>query len=244
MNQAFYHFLFLAFFLALPACSDDYDTATHHHSVQSHQYKEAQSPPHTSLQDQYKKSNKENEVGNNRWIWQKPQVVIDKLQPLAGKVVADIGAGPYGYFAFRIAHQSPVEKVLAIDIDAEALQFIEETKSLLDKNISDRIETRLVESHDPMLKEGEADIVLIVNTVPYFEDRVDYFSRLRKGLRKGGKIVIVDFKKRNTPVGPPPSERVALAKVEKELKQSGFKRLEVDDRALEYQYIITAERVE
>ena len=75
-----------------------------------------------------------------RGIWQKPNVVIKRLGDLEGKVVADIGAGPYGYFTLRIAHQTAAEKIIALDIDQNAIKFIEGAKILLAENIRNRIE--------------------------------------------------------------------------------------------------------
>ncbi len=175
-----------------------------------------------------------------RGIWQKPNVVIKKLGDLEGKVVADIGAGPYGYFTLRIAHQTPAKKILALDIDPEAIKDIERAKIFLAKDIRNRIETRLVLPHDPKLDDEEADVVLIVNTFTYFEDNVNYLKNLKKGIAKGGKIVIIDFKKRYTPVGPPIMNRIALGEVEQVLMKAGYKRIESDDKTLDYQYIITA----
>ena len=175
-----------------------------------------------------------------RGIWQKPNVVIDKLGNLEGKVVADIGAGPYGYFTLRIAHQTPAKKILALDIDINAVKFIEGAKILLAENIRNRIETRLVLPDDPKLKPEEADVVLIVNTYTYFEDKVNYLKNLKKGIAKNGKIVIIDFKKKHTPVGPPIINRIALGDVEQHLIEAGYRNIDSDDKTLEYQYIITA----
>lgn len=175
-----------------------------------------------------------------RGIWQKPNVVIKKLGDLEGKVVADIGAGPYGYFALRIAHQTPAKKIIALDIDINAIKFIEGAKILLAENIRNRIETRLVVPHDPKLETEEADVVLIVNTYTYIENTVNYLKNLKRGIAKGGKIVIIDFKKKYTPVGPPIMNRVALGEVEQDLVRAGYQKIDSDDKTLDYQYIITA----
>ncbi|MFT4663210.1 MAG: SAM-dependent methyltransferase [Polaribacter sp.] len=245
MNRILYLFIFSCLFFN-NSCTSNYDTGTRHPNQQAHGYDdghnhEAEMKANSRLQDKYQDTNVNAGEGGNRWIWQKPNVIIEKLQPLDGKVLADIGAGPYGYFAFRIVHQTEVAKVIAIEISPEATKFMDDTKKLLSKNIQDRVETRLVKRNDPQLKKGEADVILIVNTVGYIENRIEYFQRLNSGMAEGGKLVIVDFKKRNTPVGPPLGERVSLGQIEGELKAAGYKRISVDDRALEYQYIVTAD---
>lgn len=243
MKSTVSSYLILIMLFLFVACGNDYDSGTRHPNKQGHNYHDdhdKEDNSHSRLQDKYQDTNFSSGDGSNRWIWQKPNLIIEKLQPLDGKVVADIGAGPYGYFALRIVHQAPVAKVIAIDIDPEATKFMEEAKKLLPEEIQQRFETRLVESNDPKLAPGEADVVLIVNTASYFKDRVDYLNRLRKGISAGGKIVIIDFKKRNTPVGPDISNRVSLGEIEKNLKAAGYKNISADDRTLEYQYIVVA----
>ena len=84
------------------------------------------------------------------------------------------------------------------------------------------------------------DAVIIVNTYMYIGDRVAYMQKLRQGIAKGGMVLIVDYKEKNIPVGPPTNSKVSVSTVEKELKQAGFKNIKSDDTSLDYQYIITA----
>lgn len=167
--------------------------------------------------------------------WQKPEKVIAALGPLAGKTVADIGAGT-GYFTFRIAKKA--EKVIAIDIDERFLGYIDDKKRT--RRTATNLETRRTTPDSPGLKKAEADVVLIVDTYHHIEDRVKYLRKLRKGLRKDGALVIVDFKKEKTPQGPPLELRLAEKEVESELKAAGFTLATTDRSTLPYQYIIKA----
>lgn len=176
-----------------------------------------------------------------RDLWQNPILVIKQMGDLKGKTVADIGAGPYGYFSLMLAAKSEAGKVLALDIDDTAIEYIENAKKLLPKDIADKIESRKVKPDDPLLEKGEADIVLIVNTAPYFSDRVAYFKNLLNSLAPDGKVVVIDFKKRYTRgAGPPIDSRVTLGDMEEALRLAGYKNIKPDDRTLEYQYIIIA----
>jgi ubiquinone/menaquinone biosynthesis C-methylase UbiE len=167
--------------------------------------------------------------------WQKPAEVIASLGPLEGKTVADIGAGT-GYFAFPVPKKAA--KVIAIDIDQRFLNYIQDKKQT--QKIGANIETRLTAPDSPGLKTGEADVVLIVDTYHHIENRIEYFKKLKRELRKGGLLVIIDFKKENTPVGPAVELRVAQAQVESELKSAGFTIISPDRELLPYQYIIKA----
>ncbi len=182
----------------------------------------------------------EAQTGNlNRTIWQKPKMIIQRLGDLSDKTVADIGAGPYGYFSFQLASQ--VKKVIAIDIEPAAIQFMDSMRmEILPTGLQDRLEPRLVASDDPKLRPKEADVVIIMNTYAYISDRIDYLRNLKKGIADKGRLLIVDFKMRRLPIGPPQAEKVPLFQVERDLEQAGYQIVFVDDKSLDYQYMLMA----
>ena len=232
-------FLLSGVLLLLFDCDSNYNGGNYNEHGQSHNYNQTPGGAPNDIQPSNQNFDDVKDMVI-RDIWQKPGIVINKLGDLKGKVVADIGAGPYGFFTFQIANKSEVKKIIAIDIDKEAVQSIETTKIILSEDVRNRIETRLVESHDPKLSPGEADIVLIVNTYTYFDNPEAYLKNVKKGIAADGKLVIIDFKKRNTPVGPPINYRTAIGKVEQDLMKAGYTNIESDDQTLEYQYIIIA----
>ena len=227
------------------SCTNEPNDKTKHPLQNSHNYSDSQNnagtpdTPNAPSNPLIDENEETDPLTLYRHLWQKPFEVIQQMGDLKGKIVADIGAGPVGYFSIQIAAQGDVEKIIAIDIDAKAIEYIENAKKKWPRKL-ERIETRLVEPDDPKLKEGEADIVLIVNTAIFFEDRIAYFNNLRKGLAPGGKLVIIDYKMRNTPVGPPVSSRIPLGQMEQDLAAAGYTKINSDDRTLEYQYIVTA----
>lgn len=171
----------------------------------------------------------------SRAQWQKPDTVIGMLGELSGKTVADIGAGS-GYFTFPLAEKA--KKVIAIDIDQRFLDYIEKKNASLPEKLP--IETRLVEEDDPRLAPGEADVVIIVNTYHHIEDRPAYFKNVREKLNKNGALVVVDYFKKELPVGPPATMKLSEETVKEELKKAGFEDISLDVKTLEYQYIIIA----
>ncbi len=176
----------------------------------------------------------------DRVIWQKPDMVLNLLGGLDGKAVADIGAGT-GFFTLRMAQKA--RKVIAIDIDPRFINYLDSIKMLeLPEQFQSRIETRLGKPDDPQLKTGEVDLVVIVNTFMYIRDQVAYLKILRNALTPGGKILIVDFKRKRTPVGPPNDIRVPIHVVEEALYEAGYKNVLANDTALDYQYILVGER--
>ncbi|MCC7505818.1 MAG: class I SAM-dependent methyltransferase [Saprospiraceae bacterium] len=174
---------------------------------------------------------------NDRSIWQQPDLVISFLGDLEGKTVADIGAGS-GYFTFRLVPKA--SRVIGIDIDPRCIEFMDSGQVRLPEKYRDRFESRLAKPEDPLLKPGEANAVIIVNTYGYLEKRVEYLTTLKKGMSPGGQLLIIDFKKNNLPVGPAEEFKVALPVVEKELTQAGFEVTKLDTKTLDFQYIVLA----
>jgi SAM-dependent methyltransferase len=173
----------------------------------------------------------------DRVIWQKPDLVVEQLGNVTGKVVADLGAGT-GYFSRRIAYKGAT--VIAIDIDPRAIRWMQEQKARFPAELQDRLVIRQAEPDDPKLNPNEVDIVLLVNTYSYISDRVPYFTKLMESIRPGGFVVIIDFKKKETPFGPPVEERLDINEVVKELRDAGYTILKSDEESLDYQYIIKA----
>lgn len=175
-------------------------------------------------------------ANTDRFLWQKPELVMRLFGDLSNKTVADIGAG-YGIFTFPLAKRA--EKVIAIDISQEVESYLIKNKP---EGYEDRIEVRLVSPSSPQLKNGEADAVLLVNTYMYLDNRVDYLKKVYQGSSSGAKILINDFKKKRTSVGPKVETRIPLYQVEAELTEAGFEVILTDDTSLEYQYIVLARK--
>ena len=148
-----------------------------------------------------------------RDAWQKPHEVVMALALKPGEVVADIGAGT-GYFSKRFARHAG--KVYAVDI----------AQMLLDKAKQNepKLEIVLAAPDDPRLPEASIDTIFICNTLHHIEQRPAYYARLANALKPGGRLVIVDFHKRQTQVGPPVADRIAEADCVKELKAAGFRK--------------------
>lgn len=175
---------------------------------------------------------------SGRIVWQKPEEVVKILGDISQKTIADIGSGS-GYFTFRFALKA--QKVIAIDIDPSMIKIVETFKQQLPEDIQKKIVTRLALPKDPKISTAEVDIITIINTIGYIEDRVDYLSTLKDGLKPGGEIFILDFKAKNLTINAPDMQfRVPLARLENDLKAAGYEIFDSDDRTLDYQYIVRA----
>lgn len=173
-----------------------------------------------------------------RQTWQDPKFVIDALGDLNNLVIADLGAGT-GYFTFQMA--VPAKKVIAIDIEQRFLNYIEDRKSeMYDRQLAGKIETRLTTPNNPSLTESEVDVVLMVNTIAYINNRDEYLNVLRSGMKEGGRIIIVDYKPGKMPVGPHESFKISEEEIVNSLRGAGFIIENIDNESLQYQYLIKA----
>jgi len=169
--------------------------------------------------------------------WQKPDAVIQALNLKEGQVVADIGAGS-GYFTVRLARTVGQKgRVFAVDIDEGMLGYL---RQRLAQEKLQNVQVMQVPPHDPLLIDGSLDLAFICNTYHHLEDREIYLRKLRKALKPDGRLVIVDFyKKEGIPVGPPLPMRLGEETVKKELQAAGM-RVAEKLTILPYQYILIA----
>ncbi len=168
-----------------------------------------------------------------RDAYQKPEKVLDYLGDLNGKTVMDIGAGS-GYFSVKLAKKGA--EVIAADVDDGFQAFL---KDRIEKEQLQNLTTRKIPYDSPGLEASEVDIVLIVNTYHHIENRSEYFAKVKAGIKKNGKLVIIDFFDADIPVGPK-HHKISIDTVVSELKGAGYTQFEVNVSLLPYQYIITA----
>jgi SAM-dependent methyltransferase len=164
--------------------------------------------------------------------WQMPDRVIEALSLKPGHKVADIGAGT-GYFSTRLARGAAAPTVYAVDIEPAMVEHLR-NRAAAEKLA--KIVPVLASANSPNLPEA-VDVVLIVDTYHHLPGRVAYFRELRKSLRSGGRVAIVDFR-RDAPEGPPVEFRFTAEQIEGEMRQAGY-RLEAHHDFLPRQLFLT-----
>ncbi len=130
------------------------------------------------------------------------EVVMDRAGIAAGMTVADIGAGE-GYYTIRLAQRvGPQGRVLAEDIipgirDALAQRVARERL--------DNVSVRLGEPDDAKLPADSFDRVLMVHMYHEIAEPYAFLWKLRPGLRRGGRVVVVDADRPTQNHGTPPA---------------------------------------
>lgn len=136
-------------------------------------------------------------VGGASWL-ERPQreqeehltALIDALELTGNDVVADIGAGS-GVVTLRIAYEIPKGRVLAVDVQPEMLERLEERAK--DADITN-IETVLGTEKDPHLEPGTVDIAILVDAYHEFTWPYEMMTAIAASLRPGGRVILVEYR--------------------------------------------------
>jgi SAM-dependent methyltransferase len=114
--------------------------------------------------------------------------VMDILGVQPGKSVADIGAGS-GWFTVRAARRVGHGTVYAVDINPEAIRYINDRAA---KEKLSNVQTILDKPDDPLLPPGSVDAVLLLKTYHEVAQPVELMRNLKAALRAGAKVGIID----------------------------------------------------
>jgi arsenite methyltransferase len=167
-----------------------------------------------------------------RDAYQKPHEVIHALGLKSGEVIADIGAGS-GYFTFHLArHVGEKGKVYAVDVSSDMILHVNRRiRELKTSNVV----SILADPDDPLLPDQSVNRVFFCNVWHHIENQTKYLSLMKKMLKPGGEVIMIDFHKKETPVGPPLKTRIAREDLIKQMENNGF-RLSKEHTFLPYQY--------
>ena len=166
--------------------------------------------------------------------WQKPADLVKALAIRPGMAVADLGAGT-GYLSRHLsAAVGPDGTVFAAEPEPKLLAYLRERA---EREKTANVVPVLASLDDPRLPPRSVDLVLVVDTFHHIDHRVAYFRALRRVLRSGGRVAIVDWHKRPLPVGPPPEHKLDRDQVVDEMRAAGY-ALAAEPDVLPYQYVL------
>ncbi|MGA8603475.1 MAG: methyltransferase domain-containing protein [Thermoplasmata archaeon] len=152
---------------------------------------------------------------------QNPDGLWRRVGLQAGDVVADVGAGS-GFFAFPAATVVGAKgRVYAVDVSEELVELLrEKADARRIRNVEPVLSTP---THIP-IEDALADVVLLANVFHGIPPKtVGEAVRL---LRPGGRFVDVDWKKEETPEGPPVQHRLSIAEATAALRTHGLVRVD------------------
>lgn len=169
---------------------------------------------------------------------EKPEEMLDALKIKPGDTVADVGAG-VGYTSVRISKRvGPKGTVLATDLQPEMIKLLRENLKTLGIT---NVKPVLCTATDSKLPEAAVDLALMVDVYHECSDPVATLKGIRKALKPGGRLVLVEFRAEDPEVPIRPEHKMTIAQVKKEIEPQGFVFKELHD-FLPWQHIIIFEK--
>jgi ubiquinone/menaquinone biosynthesis C-methylase UbiE len=147
-----------------------------------------------------------------------PEVIWTKADLRDAEVIVDIGAGT-GFFALPFSKKLKAGKVYACDTSDVMIEWMKNNLPVELQGII--IPLKMEESSVP-LADGIANLVYMINLHHELEDPVMILKESFRILRDGGKLIIIDWKKEETPEGPPLAIRVTEETIERQMLACGF----------------------
>jgi precorrin-6B methylase 2 len=122
---------------------------------------------------------------------ERTDLLLEAMQLKKGEIVADIGAGS-GYFSWRMAKAvAPEGKVYGVDIQPEMLDLLQRNMS---RRGVDNVVSVLGTITDPKLPAESVDTILMVDVYHEFDHPYEMAKAMVRSLKKGGRIVLVEFR--------------------------------------------------
>jgi len=159
-----------------------------------------------------------------------PEKILRELELRRNMVACDFGSGAGGW-VIPLAKKLRKGKVYALDVQEEMLSALESQAKLEGVFNIETILCDLEKIEGLKLREKFADLILMTNLLFQVENKEQVFKEASRTLKKGGKVLVVDWKE-NSSLGPkegrvPPQEVKKLAidadlEIEKEFEAGDY----------------------
>jgi ubiquinone/menaquinone biosynthesis C-methylase UbiE len=150
---------------------------------------------------------------------EQPEAMLDALRIPRGATVADVGAGA-GYHSIRMARRvGPEGTVLATDLQPEMLQMLRQNAETAGVS---NIKPMLATQRDTKLPDGKVDLILMVDVYHECSAPEVILQGMKKALRPGGRLVLVEFRGEDPEVPIKPEHKMTLKQVRREVEPQGF----------------------
>jgi len=147
----------------------------------------------------------------------KPEETLRRIGLQKNHILSDIGAGS-GIFTVAAAKITS-NTVYALDINEDMLSLIGDKAK--QEGITN-IETVKVENDHFNIDSGKVDIAILVTVLHEIENKSLFLSEVKRILSNAGKVAVIEFHKRATPVGPPVDNRLGKDDLIKSFKEIEF----------------------
>jgi len=166
-----------------------------------------------------------------------PGFIWEKLGVSNPDTVVDLGAGT-GFFSQRFARMPNVNKVYALDIANVMVDYMKENVVPL----HDKIEPLKMDESSIPLPDDTAGVLVMINLHHELHEPVKILQESARLLRPGGKLAIVDWKKKQTEHGPPVEKRCDTETIQRQLAGASFRSVKVYDEMPDH-FLVVGENV-
>ena len=149
---------------------------------------------------------------------ERTDLLIKSLPLSHDSVVADIGAGT-GYFSFPIARRVPEGRVIAVDIQPEMLDMIEQRR---EQSGVTNVETLLGSERDPGLPANAVDLILLVDAYHEFSYPAEMGQAMARALKPGGVLVLIEYRAEDPDVPIKPLHKMSEEQARREMAAAGL----------------------
>ncbi|MFZ3578322.1 class I SAM-dependent methyltransferase [Virgibacillus sp. DJP39] len=146
-----------------------------------------------------------------------PDKILEYLAIDSNDIVADLGAGN-GYFTIPIA-KSTNDTVYAVDIEPKMLNMLKENADKENINNINYVEGDLVNIKLDDESINKAIVSMVIHEVTSINQTINEIKRI---LKPGGKILIIEWKAIETEQGPPLHERIPANDLLDTFKSANF----------------------
>jgi ubiquinone/menaquinone biosynthesis C-methylase UbiE len=150
---------------------------------------------------------------------EQPEAMLNALKIPEGATVADVGAG-VGYTSVRLSKRvGPKGTVLATDLQPEMIAMLRDNlRTTGVKNVKPLLCT----VKDTKLPDGAVDLILMVDVYHESADPETTLKGMRKALKPGGRLVLIEFRGEDPEVPIKPEHKMTVAQAKKEVTPQGF----------------------
>lgn len=155
-----------------------------------------------------------------------------------GDVVCDMGCGN-GFYSLQIARMIGDEgRVIGVDVQPEMLKLL---RNRMEEREVDNVTPVLGSYHDPRLPDASCDLILLVDVYHEFSYPELMLTAMRKALKPGGRIALVEYREEDPDVPIKPLHKMSKKQILKEYTPNGF-RLAREFDELPWQHVMFFER--
>ncbi|MEM6425038.1 MAG: class I SAM-dependent methyltransferase [Cyanobacteria bacterium P01_D01_bin.128] len=162
----------------------------------------------------------------SRSMQERPEAAIAALELPSDATVADIGAGT-GYISFRLAAEVPDGKVLAVDVQPQMIDLLEQSKA---EGRINNVETVLGAADDPRLPPDSVDLALMVDAYHEFEFPREMMSGIVNALTPQGRVVLAEYRAENPLILIKGLHKMSQTQVKREMQAVGLSWVKTDER--------------